>query len=168
MDTTGTLDPDDLYNGPFTTKAFLNGSSRDMNVDGSGTPVDFTVVPTSSKMFYIARMVIFLEDQSINFNKFGGRAALPNGIDIEIKEGGATRDPLNGESIKENLDMMAYDADIYSAASDLLIAKIEFLRAGTVIRLEDAESDYVTITVNDDLTTLDSFYIITYGYEVDE
>lgn len=164
-------DDDDrvVYRGKYFIEFLRNSGSRQMNVDGSVTPVDFTVGPGTGKKWYIAEALIAIEDSSINFTKFGGRSALTNGILIKVTENGVERD-IVGEPIKRNagFSFIAYDSKISAASTDLMTVRWKISDSGTFIRLLKSTSDIIKITVQDNLTSISEFSASLVGYEVDE
>jgi len=142
-----------------------NGSSRDMTVDGSSTPVTFTqtvTVPTGS-VFRIARRMMFLED-STNFTSttFAGITALTNGVDLAVE----------GEvifNIKTNLDLAiaAFDSNgqkNLGKEQQTMLVRLSFDKFLSDSGLSLLEGEEFQIIVNDDLTGLDIFNIMIEGY----
>lgn len=157
--------------GRFLIQSPENGGSRDLNVDGSTTPVDFLLSPATGKKVVVKTLVLVFVDTAIDFSKFGGIAAITNGLEIFTKEGGESERQIN--------DALLDNADFYGLATDILlqstpgsdILKIELdlsAKLGTQFELTATRGDYVKITVNDDLSGLNEFYAIIFGYEVDE
>lgn len=155
--------------GAFYGIQALNGSSPDLNVDGSVTPVNFDIVANSGKKYIIKRIIITMIDESINFDKFAGISALTNGIDLKTKEGGLAERSL-GDSIQTNADFYKGGLSVLleSSTTDILTLVFEFNSVDTSLILTDSASDYFRITVNDDLTSINTFVVRAQGYEVDE
>ena len=146
-----------------------NGGSSDMVVDGSSTPVDFIGSPPTGKKWFIKSIHIIIEDSNINFSKFGGVGSLTNGVDFFVTEDGQSERAL--ASIKRNGQFYSFanDVEIQSAATDILIARINLgVNAGTTFSLTNSNAEQLKATVNDDLTGLDVFNILMQGFEVDE
>lgn len=147
-----------------------SGSSDDLNVDGSVTPVVFNVVANTGKRFFIHRLILVMEDQNINFQKFGGIAGgITNGLDIEVKEGGQPIRSLGGP-IKLNAQFAFAGSGIAitASATDLMQVTFDVAARGTTLELVDSDSDFFRITVNDDLTPIDVFKVVAQGFEVSE
>jgi hypothetical protein len=156
--------------GPFFNEFLENGGSSDLNVDGSSTPVDFTLSPPSGKIYHIHKVLIGIEDTSINHDKFGGiTGGLTNGILFKVKENGTERD-LIPVALKKNAGfyVVAFDVTISSSTTDILVARWDFSDSGTTLKLQDSTSDYLKLTVQDDLTTITQFKVLVQGYEVTE
>jgi len=158
-----------VYRGKYVNQHLENAGSRDMNVNGSVTPVSFTAGPGSGKRWYIARLLVTLEDSSINHTKFGGQAALTNGIDFKVTESGTERDVIP-HRIKKNGQWrhFSYDSAIESASTDIMTIRWTFANGLTAFKLNNADSDNLKIIVNDDLTSISTFVAVIQGFEVDE
>ena len=157
--------------GKFFSLHLTNGGSNDMNVDGSVMAVDFTLSPPAGKLFFLSRMNIVLEDESINHLKFGGIAGgITNGLLLKVKEGGLAERDISEHPIKRNAEFhhIAFDVQLISAASDILTIRWEFFRSGSFLELRNSRGDNIKATVQDDLRNINEFEIICQGYEVDE
>lgn len=69
----------------FINEYFVNSGSNDMGVDGSETPVSFTVAAPASRILLATRILIYME-ASGNFvsTSFMNLAALANGVRISV------------------------------------------------------------------------------------
>jgi hypothetical protein len=163
------VDVSDPKSGNFTNVPLTNGGSSEMNVDGSSTPVSFTAAPPTNKNIIVYRLLLVMEDASMSWKKFGGIAALTNGVDIKVTEDGTER-TISTDPIKTNRDYVwnCYDVEIDSATTDVLRMRWTFSRAGTVLVLKDSFSDNFKIVINDDVTGVDYYKATIQGYEVDE
>ena len=158
---------------PFPGIAFggfiTNGTSPDLNVDGSITPVEFTIAPPSGKIWYIHNISLVIEDNAINFTKFGGIPALTNGINFKIKQNGLSEELL--ANIKNNGEFYTFANQVLldSAVIDILVIQINTkMNTGTTFKLINSQSDNFKVIVNDNLTSINKFQIILRGYEVAE
>ena len=142
-----------------------------MTIDGSSTPVEFIITPSSGKKFIMTRLSFTIEDEAINFTKFGGISALSNGCDLLVKEGGEAERNLSAQgALKTNAQfyIAGLSTHIQSETTDLLNSVIVFTEMGTSLVLKDSLSEYFKIVINDDLTNIKQFILIAQGYEVDE
>lgn len=163
---------DEPYKGKYFSEKLTYNNSPDMNVDGSGSgnSKEFTAGPPSGKKWYVARMILTMEDENINHTKFGGLALpLDNGIDIKITENGDERTIASG-LIKTNHEFyqLCYDVTIKSATTDILAMRWTFTKAGTFLRFKNSLNDNFSITINDDISSINAFQVVLQGYEVDE
>lgn len=154
----------------FVSRNLQNGGSSDLNVDGSVTPVIFSASPPTGKKWFIHSVTLIMEDESINFTKFGGiSGGLTNGIEFRIKEGGEAEKTLG--TFKTNGDLHTFTTDIRldSAATDLLTLQENVQQiAGTTFELKNADSDVFKVIVNDNLTSIKRFNFLIKGFEVNE
>lgn len=158
---------------PFPGSSFssylLNGSSHEMAVDGSVTPVELIASPPSGKIWYIHSVTIVIEDGAMNFNKYGGLSALTNGVDFLLKSNGIAERNIanvarNGDYY-QFVDQLIFD----SSTTDILVGKILLpLNYGTTHKLTYSNTEYIKTVVNDNLTGLSTHYVVIRGYEVDE
>ena len=145
------------------------GGSADLNVDGSTTPVEFTIAPPTGKKWFIHTVSLIMEDTAINFAKFGGRAALANGFDILVKEGGLPETSLG--TFNQNSDFYIFTTNITfeSATTDVFAFEVKVKElTGTTFELKASKSELLKVVVNDNLTTINRFNMLVRGYEIDE
>lgn len=162
------VDPQPRH-GKYFSKHLINGSDGNMNIDGSVTPVDFTLSPPSGKKYIISLVMLVMEDGLMTYNTFGGITALINGVRFRVTESGIQRDLLD-YTIKDNFDFyeLSASAGMETRNTDVLICSWKFIRAGTVLELKNLTSDNFKVTIQDDLTDISKFVCILQGYEVDE
>lgn len=158
---------------PFPGIAFrgfvTNGISPDLNVDGSVTPVEFNVAPPSGKIWYIHNISLVIEDNAINFTKFGGILALTNGVDFKVKQNGLSEELL--ANIKNNGEFYTFANQVLleSSVIDILVIQVNTkTNTGTTFKLINSSDDNFKVVVNDDQTAINKFRIVVRGYEVDE
>ena len=84
---------------------FRNGGSPDMDVNGSGTPVEFVLEGLENERLYLSQLNLYIEDSS-NFDSgnFGGISGLTNGLQIVVDDGVLPVEILN---IKDNAQIAA-------------------------------------------------------------
>jgi len=154
--------------GGLVGNYLLNGGSKDMNVDGSSTPVSFQNGPASGKLWYVFSLSIIIEDKSMSFAKFGGLPALANGCVFYAKSGGGAETEIATVNRNADFYLFANDLLIESSVDDILVAKyLPVVNAGTSILLTGSLTEYFKVTINDDLTGLTNYYVTIGGYEVD-
>lgn len=157
--------------GDYINVHLRDNGNKDLNVNGSITPVEFSAGPPAGKKWFIARMIIVMEDNSMNWKKFAGiSGGLTNGLDIEYSEGGVMKDLLDGEPIKTNLDFIeqCYDTEIDSENTDIIRVRWTFSKSGTFLQMNNTHADKMLIRVNDNLSSVDYFHVRIQGYEEDE
>jgi len=133
------------YKGMFFSYHLKDNGNYDLNIDGSSTPVDFYRGPASGKIWYVSRLLLMMEDTSMDHTKFGGiPGGITNGLDFKVTEDGVERS-LVQHSIKENAEFhhICYDVQITSAVTDVLTVRWTFAKSGTWIRLTGSQSDNI-------------------------
>ena len=172
-----------LYTDFFKDSA---GSSA-LNVDGSITPVEFTIEGSKNTDIpadrYITAISFLIQDTGIRLgDRFGGLAQLTNGINLQYSnlkaEGGAVS--LDNGGITTNFELVrvclgnpaftgasnAFIAD-FTGAESALFPVLDVGNTGLKngILLRNNSDDNIKITVNDNLTGLTIFNVVAYGYD---
>ena len=144
------MNPGNLYK-----EYLLNGSSNDMAVDGSGTPVVFSADIPTDKILHASRLILYIEGSTaFASEKFGNLPVLPNGV--LIKAGGVTI-----ETWKDNVDLNTSMFDTegrsnFSKADRSMSARWSFFKeSGYGLSLLPGES--FSATIQDNLSTLVHF-----------
>lgn len=167
----------------FTDNGMSSGS-KDMNVNGATTPVEFYVSGSSEYDVYIKYISVEISDNgSPSLNKFGALTALTNGIEwswFNESEGNY----ILHEGIKSNIEFIriasdtgaigtgvdAYLADVSGGGTaksylpNLDISEVFGIPYGLKIR--KATTDKIIFKVSDDLTGLVKFDIIAHGFRI--
>jgi len=143
------------------------------NADGSVTPVIYSFNNQSSIEIDITRIILHITDATtMDDGKFGGIAALTRGCVLRKKN--SSGDFTNYLNLKTNgnIGESCYDktyddkapAGVYGVTARLTSAGQS--KVGVSIRL--AEGEELQLIVQDDLTDLSSFTIMTEGHFTDE
>lgn len=172
---TNEITVDTPVDSAFTVAATAQRGSNLLNVDGSSTPVVFRVSPQNLTgiQWDIVRIIFQItDDVAMDDGKFGGIAALTNGIVVRAKDGN-TKNIFNAKSNGELASHM-YDV-VYSdkapAGEYGLRARRTFggqSKNGVVIRLVGSDSDELQVLVQDNLSALLTFTAIAQGHIVEE
>ncbi len=159
----------DLINNPKpkfdTIQASQNfvatiGGSLDLNVDGSVTPVEYTIAPVGSDILYVSGISIWLEDKGTWFkDTFGTLPELTNGVLIEL--GRDTTFTEIGNFIN-NFDISSTFSSgqaisLKDISGEIAIIGTQPLDQKRNIRLDGSNNDSLRVTVRDTLTGLDNF-----------
>ena len=140
---------------------FENGGSPDMLVDGSSTPVEFTIPLVADQDIFITQVRFYGGGNGIKFGQFlskSGAGGLTNGITIEIKSDDEVimlPEVKTTEDFKNKFAFQltnAFKLDVQSGADQFISIfnpQVPFvLRApGTF-----TSDDYIKIAINDDIT----------------
>lgn len=148
----------------YASPKFLNVASSDMTVDGSGTPVDFIVAPSAGEIFFVEYIRINLRDDgSAKLDEFGSSPALTNGLRIRIQSGGTL---TNDFLVKTNEDIIDSSDDIVVLdqfqGAPLNMYTIRFTKNMTLV---GDNSDFLKVTVQDDLTVIEELRMAARHWE---
>jgi len=130
----------------------------ELRVNGSVTPVDFTVSADQTQVKFITSVVFSGRANGIKFGQFLSSSSLTNGIQITFKSNDfmAEREPI--KTTDDLLDFHAEDPDNFAvfiqAGGDKFTAVLEF-KSPLELRPqgEFAADDYITISIRDNLTS---------------
>ena len=145
----------------------LNGGSPSLNVDGSSTPVEYTLNSTTQDRL-ISVIRFYGRDTSFDFNDFLGLTSpLANGLLIEIKtEDTLTQFPLIQTSDDFRNKFAGTKGWYWSTSESPNTFTAEFIpRAPFFIRKTGSFStdDYIKVVIQDDLDSLEYFECIVEG-----
>ena len=170
------LPPEDLSNLRLYRDFLKNAGSEDLNVDGSTTPVEFSIAAEEARTIWLTGVRFLFEGNNLemntqDFRRFGtattSNTALTNGVLFRVEQSGETVNVV-AEPIGIMGDFFSY-ADDYlnlinavSSQSDFLYFDFDFDKP---IVLAEGGSDKIFVTIQDDLTAIDKFQIIARGYQ---
>lgn len=161
---------------------YLRDSSggSDMLVDGSTTPIEFEVKADQISDRYITTLSFLIEDASATLRQFGNIGALATGFELFYED--ETGVVIINESLKTNWDFVRLsggfpamgdaatvfqarnvrgNAEAYIPVIDM--SKIFGLPYG--LRLKAGSSQRLVLRVNDDVTGVDTFDCVVYGFD---
>jgi len=159
-------------------RGFLTNSdgSKDLNIDGSDTPVEFRIEAQADLIRWIvsARFIfngIYLEIDTSDFRRFGdatsSSSSLANGVEFFLEQAGIETQifafPVTtmGEFMNYT-DSFTNFIDATSYYGDFLSFDFNF---DVPIALVPGSIDFITVRINDDLTDIDLFQVILRGYQ---
>jgi hypothetical protein len=163
----GTLNVDCGVDVAFGIGDTVTKIDLDMAVNGSVTPVVYTVRPPIGQAVAISRLSITLADgAAMDDSLFGALTALSNGVMVRVSSGSpAVLNTLVNWKTNGDVARHAFDVEYTTKiATEGLRALIDFEAMGGAVVLDDATSDVLSVTIQDDLTGLTSFRIIAEGY----
>lgn len=160
----------------FTTAGGCSEMSTNMAVNGSVTPVEFSVSPSglaAGTQWDINRMVFTITDGSVmDDGKFGGITALTKGCVLRVEDG-YTKNIFNVKT-NEDFALRSFDAEYVTNAP----AGVYGFRCrrtfngqdknGVVIRLSGDTGDMLKMIIQDDLSGLVTFRAIVQGHVVED
>jgi hypothetical protein len=154
---------------------FLNGASNDMRVDGSSTPVEFSIDADADYDYFIKSMSVKLSDPSAKLDKFGNLTALTNGVSFRWESQEIGELTIH-DGIKDNLEFFrlskqkAEIIDLSGGGADAIVVTIdlaEMFGNPWGVRLTKGTTERLVMQVNDNLGTgIVEFNIIGYGVKI--
>ena len=149
-----------------------NDVAKDMNVDGSDTPVNFGFYALDNYDVYIREIRIFGSNTSqIKMDNFLGESALTTGLTLTMQSvgqsGGQMCAACTTSDFLNKFASSISDFTIFNEGKDNMLAVQKF-RHPLVIKSKGTYvyDDNITITVGDDLSGLDALECILIGNKV--
>ena len=163
--------PQSIPPGEFWQAYLENGGSSAMNVNGAVTPVSFRWTVPAMKMFFMQRFIFQIVDNAVDWNLFGGIAALANGVVFTIYDVDDTIlaqfPPL---TVNYEVAMVFGGGDAYirqgNAQSNLIAVFNVPDKLGYSLSL--SEGQYVEGVVQDDLTAVTHMDALLTGRLMDD
>lgn len=160
---------------------FKNNGSIEMDVDGSVTPVDFTIEALQDRTITIKSLFITIVDAGATLSSFGNIGSLTNGLDFEWN----TQDfgvVTIANEIQSNFDLIslgggqpafgdsgnAFKAQNVVGNEEAYISFVDFEKIFGFqygIPLRKGTKDKLVFRVNDNISQVTQFRIIAYGSE---
>lgn len=170
---TNVIDIDSPLDGSYTTSAYVNIGTINLNVDGSSAVKYAEIAPYETVKWDITRIHVLIVDNAVmDSSTFGGITKLTKGIVLQRVDG----DHKNIFNAKSNGDLALASADYnydpkppsgsYGFQSKHVLAGQD--HAGAAIRLDAATNDVLRLVIQDDLTGLDSISVIAIGHNSEE
>lgn len=127
----------------YLSEFLFNATSRDMNVDGSSTPVAF--IHTAASKMILRSFYLYIEDGSnFDFDSFGGINELDNGVTIQVNNQVISTFKNNvGMEMESNFSRNT----TYASLSRNLLLRFDY-------DITIQKGDIIKSIVNDDLTSL--------------
>lgn len=167
-----------IYRQYLTDDGTSTGST-DMRVNGSSTAVEFWISADTTYDLYISTLSFVIADASATLNNFGNITALTNGCDLEYFAEAGTITIAN--QLKSNFDFVrtcqgnpafgdgaaAFRANNVQGTSEGYIPVLDFQKVFGLpwgIKLRPGTTDKLILRVNDNVTGVDAFNCIAFGY----
>lgn len=155
---------------------FLNGSEGNMNDNGSGTPVAYSLAPPADKVWIINSILIYAQNGGMTPNNFLGIGSITNGCLLKVTRGGADRYVIFDEDnpwittadLLARFPLIPWNNKIGGTGQDYIQVELDPERLfGKKIELDGSQTDRWTFTVRDDLTNIEYLYFQAYGWVED-
>ncbi|MCK4794861.1 MAG: hypothetical protein KAV87_64625 [Desulfobacteraceae bacterium] len=150
----------------FTTSGTMYTGHWNIALDGSGTTQVASIVVPPDVCFEIYEIIVSMtDDVAMDSSKFGGIAALTNGILFRIVNGTTKNLPLivNNIGFQEAGFDLQYDAKAPAGTYGISAKKNYFVSNGVVLKLDGATNDEFQCHIRDDLTGLSLMAIALHG-----
>ena len=157
-----------------TANHLLSVSSDTMNVDGSATPVVFSILPFNLQSGDMVRMIVEMRDNAdMDFSSFGSLNALTNGCVVRVNNGDGTYRNLynfksNGDIIEQCFDH-SFLSPKAGNSERAFAARLTWggqSKHGVTIRLDGSIGEALEFIVQDDLTGLNKMHWTCQGSEL--
>jgi len=157
--------------GELYDEQLLDGASADMTVDGSTTPVEFTIGADTSEDIILNSLTLFGSDGGIKLeNYLGINSALTNGVVVEIKTDDVIKTFRPMVSTNDLIKFASIGGvEYFSSQSGDSIKSVLVFSPAIPIRISGAfgagatDDDYIKVTINDNLSTLNSMEAFVRG-----
>lgn len=168
------IEIDSPINAVYTSSDSGIRSTKSMLVDGSVTPVVFSVKPTVSQRGHFTLMICSIESpNAMDFTKFGSINSLTNGCVARIKDGsGNFRNLFNWKNNGELIEHAGNGTfiDKTGGGQHGFVSSPAFggqENNGVVVALNGLLGEELQVVIQDDLSlTLTKFHIVAQGHEV--
>ena len=162
--------PEVLPEGTKNRRQFFRSVLTSMNVDGSVTPIEFTVSAADTYDIYIRQISLIIEDSKVYYDKYGNIAPLTNGVDLIVSESGTETFILEsaktGSDISSQLGIENPAVRVSSVSGELITLTFDVTKAiEGGIRLGKNGTDFLKFVVNDSLLGLDAHNLYIIGYK---
>ena len=165
---TNTLTLDSGLDVALTDGSVITQTSFNMAVNGSVTPQVFTVRSTTDEKVDIMRLLLSIVDNvAADDGKFGGIAALTNGVHIRRNMNDGTYQTLAiwraNKDMKEDMYDVAY-TDKAGGGNYGVNGRWTIFETGAVLNIDGDLGETIECVIQDDLTTLIDFQIKMQGH----
>jgi len=172
---TNTITINQIIGGVYPTGVDFDNSSKDMRVDGSSTPVLFTLKPSPGQFGDITRIILGIQSVTqMDFSLFGGAAALSKGCLLRVKTANGEFNNLFSWKSNGGFTIRSFDSIFQSkvgGGEHSFIARSSFggqSKRGVVVRLEGLKGEELQIVIQDDLTSGNTLVeIVGQGHELE-
>jgi hypothetical protein len=156
--------------GTDNRRIYYKETVENMDVNGSSTPVVFSVNADTFADIYISRILILIEDAKVKPEKYGDINALSNGVDLIVYEGTSITSIVDSAINITDLTVQTggFPSELKVKTSGAELAIILFDASAIIpngIRLGRGTTDRVEFIVNDNLTGLDDHSMVIIGYK---
>jgi len=141
----------------YKDKRLLDGTTLNMNVNGSSSNKTYKYQPPSGETWYCERLVMLIDDSGTNDpNDFGAiSGGITNGLQLVLHRGGVDNIPA---TFNDNVDIaLCFPSQGVSDSSGFLHSADAYWGAyifKVPIKLVGSDGDYIGLKIRDNLTKL--------------
>lgn len=151
---------------PFDAGATVLALDEQMNKNAAASRLVYAITPGPNRQAKIKRIMFnIVTNTEPNFQQFGDRAALVNGITFRKRRADGTFKNYGNIKTNGQLSGQTYDTTFYyesrNSQDNGIASRLTWTKFAGVITLNPG--DYLEAIVNDDLSTLQSMVIIPQG-----
>jgi len=155
----------DMYDGaPWFRFAGISGATGQSDIaitgDYSVTPQEFSIIPDPGEIWYVTHVQLSIrDDANLRADRYGASVALVNGIDIQLRNGGAEVESFTSGhpivdlgSLGSHVDRM--DINSFGAGDNFVVAHWRSGEqfGGRPVVLDSRASNYLAVIAQDDFT----------------
>ncbi len=137
---------------------------------GTGTPTAFKIVPPSTDLFTLSRVIVQIRDTgTIAAEEYGALPELSVGVVLRVMDaGGVVKDLTDGLPIKSNAawGRVCYDIDIstFGTGDNFVECRWTFAKSGKFLELNGQAGEWLEAYLSDDLSGLVSHTFMVQGF----
>jgi hypothetical protein len=170
-----TLDTAVPYAFTVAGAAGINGTPN-AAVNGSATPVVYELSPPAGQIWDITKLMFYLEDATVamTHSLFGNLTALANGVSLRVMRSADKYEQIANFKINADFSLNSFEtkvsADMTSGDFGMYSSKTfgNEGESGSVIRLNGDANESLQVVINDDISALDLFELMAFGYFLDD
>lgn len=143
---------------------------KNMAQDFSLSEGKFIIAPSSTNLYFIARILVWIKDTgNFDADKYGNAIDVTNGIEMhKTNPAGNLIDLTDGFPIKTNADWMAVAFDFaynsIGVGDNIASVRWTFAKAGVHLLLHGDASEQLEVTLNDNFAGLTGHRMKVQGY----
>ena len=149
------------------------------NGDGTGTfdatgdysgasAINLKVTPPAGQVYDLHRVIVGIADTTMTAAKYGGIAAITNGVIVTVKNASGVIYTLTAFAIKSNGDWKRHCHDLlpedYGAAANVISIRWTFAKTGAPITVSGDAGEYLNFALSDNFTGLTSHTFVVQGH----
>lgn len=149
------------------------GGSNDLTINGSGTPVEFTIDAEAAggRVRVIEAIKVYGSDGNIkvgNSNFLGLNSPISNGLEIQVTKDSTTTVFRNVKTTSDFLARLSSSPSnsliIPSSGVDYINCTFDLVSRNIQLKLEPGTTDQIKIIVQDNLSSVNELFLVAEGF----